>query len=110
MEDVLVDARTLTTIGNAVNELVTNSVKRAFACKSEGRVFLSATRSDPGIVIAYRDDGPGASREATKRATDGFGMQLVELMVQNMGGTMGVHPDEGFRVEIEIPDLSSAPA
>jgi two-component sensor histidine kinase len=106
MEDILIDARTLTTIGIAMNELVTNSVKHAFAGKGEGHISVAAARRDSRIALTYRDDGPGLSEDALALETAGFGMQLVDMLFQNLEGEMHVHQDTGLRIELELPDHS----
>lgn len=103
MDDVLLDPRTLTTVGIAVNELVTNSVKHAFAGKKEGHISVAATRRDSRTVLTYRDDGPGLGGEAPGSAATGFGMKLVEMMVENLGGKMRVHPGPELRIDLELP-------
>jgi PAS domain S-box-containing protein len=107
VDDVLIDARTLTTLGIAMNELVTNSVKHAFAEKETGHITVTAVRRDSRIMLTYRDDGPGLRADVFAPETAGFGLQLVDMLCGNLDGAMRVRPDEGLRIELEIPDPSA---
>ncbi len=104
LEDVPLDPGTLSTIGIAVNELVTNSVKHAFPGKGDGRISVASVRRGSRIVLTYRDDGPGLGGGAAEIAAGGFGMQLVQMMIENLGGEMRVHPGPELRIDLELPN------
>jgi PAS domain S-box-containing protein len=103
MDDVRLDPSSLTTIGIAVNELVTNSVKHAFPGKEVGHISVVTTCTDSRVILTYRDDGPGFSGDAPGGAAGGFGMKLVEMMIENLGGKMRVHPGRKLRIDLEVP-------
>lgn len=100
--DAPVDAATLTSLGIVVNELITNSVKHAFAGRQEGHIWVTVASEDAQIVLTYRDDGPGLDAEAG--APSGFGMDLVRMTTESLGGRMLVHPGPGFHIDLTLPD------
>ncbi|MFW5784062.1 MAG: PAS domain S-box protein, partial [Spirochaetota bacterium] len=102
-DDVRLDPKTLQTVGIVINELMTNSAKHAFAGLDAGRIEVTATRHDSGIVIVYRDNGPGAPDAATSGESDRFGMKLIREMISQIGGTITVESNRGMRVAMDIP-------
>lgn len=103
-DDVEVDQKTLQTIGIAVNELMTNSVKHAFSDTQKGHITVAALENASGIAIVYQDNGRGAPDDALSGESGGFGMQLVRAMIEQTEGTIAFENDGGMRVTIEIPE------
>ena len=103
VDHVEVDRKTLQTIGIVVNELMTNSVKHAFAHTETGRITVTASTNGSGIAIVYQDNGPGAPEAAASSESGGFGMQLVRAMIAQIGGTVTVDPNGGMQVTMDIP-------
>jgi len=81
----------------------------------------SRSNSEKGVQIFLADNGPGMSREfietrlfrpfqTTKKKGSGLGLFSVKLLIEQMGGTIGVDSEEGTgtRFFITLP-LSSIP-
>lgn len=85
-----------------LHELATNAVRHAFPGEREGRVTISARRTETGLRVLIEDDGIG--RKAATPNPAGFGCSLVEMVVRQLRGaiTWG-EPPAGTRVEIVIP-------
>jgi two-component sensor histidine kinase/ABC-type nitrate/sulfonate/bicarbonate transport system substrate-binding protein len=81
-------------LGLIVTELVSNSVKHAFAGRKEGRieVRLRSDVPDEGgaerFVLVVRDDGIGVSGQAGASARSGIGLQLVESLARQLGAVL----------------------
>jgi PAS domain S-box-containing protein len=104
VEDVLVNSRKLTSLGIVINELITNSVKHAFVGREDGHVSITAGKEGSQVVVTYRDDGPGVNPDAATGKTTGFGMQLVQMTIESLGGRMRIQPGPGFHIDFELPD------
>lgn len=96
-------------IALVVEELVTNAVDHAAE-----RVSVSIAADARSAELTVSDDGPGLP--ATQRALlemgsfpeyddpdSGFGLQVVRLLVEHYGGTIGVDADEGTTVVVSLP-------
>lgn len=92
----------------ALQPLVENAVRHAVAPRPSGAtVRISARLMDGALVIRVADDGPGADREATGRAT-GLGLRaLARRLEARYGGRAGflinTAPGAGFAVTLSVP-------
>jgi PAS domain S-box-containing protein len=126
LEPVEVSADRAAPIALMVNELVTNSLKHAFADNRPGKIALSAKRIDGHYCVSIEDDGVGMKSDGQPRASghdgeikheapDGvrsgsFGKSLVEALGRQVRATtQWVHANPGTRVEIRWPHTSSRP-
>jgi two-component sensor histidine kinase len=78
-------------VGLIINELMTNSVKHAFAGEASGDITVGvAVEADSGqVVLRVADGGCGMS----EMPGGGSGMDLFKTLAQQMGGTRnGVLP------------------
>lgn len=98
--DLAIDAKRLSAIGIIVNELVTNSVKHAFSDVPEPRISLSFGSSGGKFILSYRDNGP--SMPASLAGHEGFGMVLVNGLVEQLEGTMTMEGKPGTAILIEF--------
>lgn len=102
-------------MGLLITELVTNSIKHAFPDAEPGEVTLQITKQDETVRIEYADTGIGmaattASRmpgaTAARAPGDEFGLQLIEMLVSQIKGTLEVRNDTGTRYVIAFPGYS----
>ncbi len=95
IEEITIKAQLLAPLAIIVNELITNSIKHAFKTVPEPRISLTATKQVKTVIIEYRDNGPGLTAEGVKNSRAGFGMQLIEMLVDQVNGNMEIkHSDE----------------
>lgn len=78
-----------------INELVTNSLKYAFAGRENGRVNVSL-RENPhaGWTVTVSDNGKGLPPEGAARK-DSLGLKLVSIMTRQIKGTFQAKNDGG---------------
>jgi PAS domain S-box-containing protein len=87
-------------LGMLVNELVTNSLKHAFAAQ-EGNIMVALGPDAHGtVVLVVSDDCSGQSASATKRSRPGIGTAIIKGLVSQIGGTMLVRGGKGTTTEI----------
>jgi two-component sensor histidine kinase len=87
--------------GLIVNELLTNSLKHAFASKTGGEVKLNLRQDDLGEVrIAVTDTGVGLPIDFEIKGVRSLGLQLVTDLVRQIGGHLAIEggPGAGFTV------------
>ncbi len=76
--------KTIVPLGLILNELITNSFKHGFDVKKVNQLFLEIIQeSEEKIMLRYTDSG-----EWKSEAKKGFGSELMDLLVQQMEGTM----------------------
>jgi two-component sensor histidine kinase len=99
--------------GLIISELVTNAFKHAFPGKQTGRIVISVERfasNDIGLCVV--DDGIGLSKEFDLARASSLGLQLVERLAGQLGGTLHVHCDGGTHLCIRFPmhpELTASP-
>ncbi len=81
---VRLSTRTAVPLGLIVNELVTNSIKYAFAQRQPGTIRVTLEQLGPQLQLTVADDGRGVS--TTQRSDSGIGQRLVEAFVTQLGG------------------------
>jgi two-component sensor histidine kinase len=90
--------------GLIVNELVSNSLKYAFPDNRRGRVFVHTSVTKEGdIVLSVGDDGIGLSPDYDFANSSTLGLQLVSMLVKQLGGTMKLVCERGTMFKIAFP-------
>jgi len=89
--------------GLIVNELVTNSLKHAFpgGRKGEIRVVLRSNH-DHQVTLTVGDNGVGLPRDVDPEDAQSLGLQLVNALVEQVGGTIDLRRDGGTEFEIRF--------
>jgi two-component sensor histidine kinase len=86
----------------AVNELVTNAVKHAFAGCVIGRVWVRLTVDDDGFArLSVRDSGNGFAANGNRR--DGVGMLLVRSCADQLRSQLTITTVDGTAIGIVFP-------
>ena len=106
--DIVVNAETLSALGIAVHELVTNSMKHAFRDTENGLIRVSARQKDNTVTLTYEDNGVGLPESASLENSPAFGLQLIQLLVEQIGGSICVGRSGGTEFEITF-EASSTP-
>jgi len=100
-EKVHLDIDQAVPLGIIINELVTNSLKHAFPGRERGSVRVSLQGGKAAeLELRVEDDGVGHSKTTT---TGSLGLQLVELLVQQLRGTLSIDAEGGTSVSIRFP-------
>ena len=93
--------------GLVVNELVTNSLKHAFAGRETGVIDVSFDRLDGDWRLAIADDGvgknpSGAPDAPADESSQGIGEQLVTGLVAQLGGSIRYKTSPGGGTEVVV--------
>jgi PAS domain S-box-containing protein len=94
--------------GLIINELVTNSLKHAFPKGRRGSIYISFRKSmeskgsETGYEMVVSDDGVGLPEGMDIGNAKSLGLNLVSILVQQLGGTLEVDCEKGtcFRMTI----------
>jgi len=106
VEDIFLDINTAVPSGLLINELVSNSLKHAFpgGRKGELKIGLSKDKDDKFTLIV-KDNGVGFPENLDYRNTDSFGMQLVNMLVEQLNGSLRLERKEGTKFTIEFGEI-----
>jgi len=103
IEDCILNVQQLTPLGIIVNELISNMMKYAFSGRKTGRIFISVTRSDAYLRLMVSDNGVGLPESIGFTHSTGFGMKIVGMLVDQIGGTIRIERGEGTTFVIDMP-------
>jgi len=95
--------------GLIINELVTNSLKHAFPGEREGVITVTfRTLPDEQFQLTVSDNGVGIPEDVDINSTPTLGMQLVTVLVQQLGGTLEVGGETGTIFTITFKEYHEA--
>ncbi|HMK45915.1 MAG TPA: histidine kinase dimerization/phosphoacceptor domain -containing protein [Methanocella sp.] len=100
MDDITLGVDKAVPCGLLINELVTNSLKHAFPDDRSGEVHIRMHRAGNLYVLEIDDDGVGFPAGTDYRHTTSLGMQLVNLLVNQIYGTIELEGGKGTRFRI----------
>ncbi|MFP4705717.1 MAG: PAS domain-containing protein, partial [Spirochaetaceae bacterium] len=100
--DIEIDVKTLGPLGLVLTELVTNSLKHAFAGE-DGEISVELTRERETAALRYADNGPGLPESVSVEESKTFGLQLIRMLVEQIDGTLQVKHDGGATFLISFP-------
>ena len=103
--DVTASADTAIHLAIIVNELVTNSLKHAFAERGSGLVQVRSKMVGAGLELEVLDDGDGMKKSSPSSGS-GLGRKLVETFAAHLNATVEVSSSSsGTRHLIVVPAL-----
>jgi two-component sensor histidine kinase len=106
VDHVYFDMDTAIPLGIVVNELVSNSLKYAFAGKSDGEINITLCRERESkctignvdyskFILKVSDNGAGIPESVDIENTETLGMQLVRSLVDQLDGELKVKRESG---------------
>jgi PAS domain S-box-containing protein len=94
--------------GLLVNELVTNAYDHAFPDGRAGTISIAIAIDGDTASIRVEDDGVGLPPGLDTEALTSLGLQLVPLLVEQLGGTLSRGGPPGTRFEVRFPLVAEA--
>ncbi len=92
--------------GLIVTELVTNSLKYGFNDRENGKITVSIRISDEDYILSVEDDGVGFSEDFDYRQSDTLGLQLVNTLSEQIGGTLDFDGEHGTKFILTFKERS----
>lgn len=93
IENFLLPTSMLFPIGIMINEILTNAMKYAFVGRNKGLLTVSAAKVENRISFSIKDDGVGITD--TEETSNGFGLQLVNMLVKQIRGKVSIKNENG---------------
>ncbi len=95
-------AKRLFPLGIIVNELLTNIMKYAFIGKGSGLIKIALTQRGKHVTLVLQDNGVGLPDGFDVRESKGFGLMLVKMLSQQLGGSFSMATHAGTRCKVEF--------
>jgi len=90
------DLARLVTLSLLVTEIVTNSLKHAFAGRDAGTIRLTLQpEGSTGLRLTIADDGVGWPADFDPRTSTGLGNRIIESLASQLGGSLGFDGRDG---------------
>jgi len=106
VEDVYLGIDTAIPCGLIINELVSNSLKHAFP-EGKGEISIDLQRQhDDHYMLVVRDNGDGLPKDLDFRNTETLGLQLVNTLTDQIGGSIELGSSAGTEVKVTFTDFS----
>ena len=100
--DFHLDAKRLFPLGLIVNELITNKMKYAFIKRKTGRITISLAHADGHVTLSVLDNGKELPVGFDIDKSKGFGLTLVKMLCQQLGGSFAMEKRKGTRCTVEF--------
>lgn len=107
-KDIIMPIDNAVPAGLIINELVSNSLKYAFPGENKGNIFINVAYENINreFWLSVRDEGKGLPEEISINSPGTFGLTLVNLLVEQMEGTIEIVRKGGaeFRINFRNSD------
>lgn len=99
--DIYFNIENAVPFGLLINELITNSLKHGFTGGTKGTINIKLTRNENGsYTLKYSDNGVGIPLTIVNGHVTGFGMYLVETLVNQLEGSIVHLHSKGTSYEV----------
>jgi two-component sensor histidine kinase len=107
---VSLDINSSVPCGLILNELISNSLKHAFPESRKGRLRIGLNHGPTDtIILQVADDGIGFPKKLDFRQADTLGLQIVNLLVDQLEGTIELGQTNGTTFTVTFKELKYAP-
>ncbi len=102
ISDFPLDQKRLFPLGIIINELLTNTMKYAFPGAKKGQIKISLANVDKHVTFTVQDNGRGLPDGFDIDRAKGFGLMLVKMLSQQLGGNFAIANRAGVRCTLEF--------
>lgn len=102
LESMHIGLDTAIICGLIVNELITNAIKHAFAGRNTGLLEITFRKSGDKLLLTVADDGVSLPPHISPGISTSFGMQLIDIFVKQLNGTLSIARKNGTTFIIEF--------
>jgi PAS domain S-box-containing protein len=102
VNNVYLDNDKVVILGLIVNELISNALQYAFTSGKRGNIQVHMNNTGSGILLMVKDDGKGFPDNINYRKTHSLGLQLVNTLVDQLGGNIKLKQNNGTEFDIRF--------
>lgn len=101
VQSIELDHASAITLGLMLNEIITNAIKYAFAETGHGAISIALKHiSNSQILLSVQDNGPGLPGDFNNKIGASMGMELLQGLTDDIGGTLIIENNNGTLVKI----------
>ena len=93
VDEVSWDVGTAIPCGLIINELISNSLKHAFPENREGQIRIELRKEQEKFLLIVADNGVGFPKDMDFHQSKSLGVQLVNMLTEQLNGTIDLHSD-----------------
>jgi PAS domain S-box-containing protein len=109
VDPLSLDLDTAIPVGLITNELVTNSLKYAFAGRSAGEIGVRLTKSETGdFLLMISDNGIGLPEKFNFEKATSLGLRLVRILTKQMRARLEISNGMGTQFRVYFKSQSNA--
>ena len=94
IEDFLMPAKELFSLGIIINELITNIVKHSFKTNDKNEIRLSIRKDKNYVLLEVEDNGAGFPDDIDINACQGFGLTIIRMLCEQLNGTFNIDKEK----------------
>jgi len=107
VENVFLDINTAIPCGLIISELITNSLKYAFPQGNGGELKVGLKRdSEDFYMLTVGDSGRGFPEDFDIKSSDSLGLQLVDMLTDQLNGSLSFKHGKGAKLEIKFKPVT----
>jgi len=99
IENIKMEPKIVFNLGIIINELITNSMKYAVGNK-KNELYVSASLSNNFLTFTIKDNGKGFPDKEIQNTSEGYGLKLVQILVEQLSAKISFSNDNGAKVII----------
>ncbi len=127
LEQIYLDMDTAIPLGIIVNELISNALKHAFPAGKKGEIYINLCRTDTPAsrcdvsdhstdhvekdslpyTLTVMDNGRGISEEIEFENAESLGLQLINILVEQIDGWIELERDQGTKFTIRFNSVEN---
>jgi two-component sensor histidine kinase len=108
IEKMNLDVDTIIPVGLVLNELISNSLKYAFAEGETGTIEVTLKKVGAALLLKVRDDGKGFSQPADTVSSSSFGMRMIKIFAKKLKADLDIYNDQGACISMRIRNFKMA--
>lgn len=102
INDEILPVKILTNLGILINEVLTNIVKHSSQNRKKVIINLVYRKNGNQNLLEISDNGSGLPEDFTFEKAETFGLQLIQILVQQINGKLSYHKDDKNIIHIEF--------
>jgi two-component sensor histidine kinase len=105
IDEITLTIDTALSCGLIINELVSNALKYAFPNNRSGEISVSLRSSlDKHFILIVKDNGVGFPPDWDLKSANSLGIELVNVLVQQLQGTIELDRSTGSKFQISFSE------
>jgi two-component sensor histidine kinase len=103
LSEVWLDVSQAVPIGLITNEVVTNSMKHAFADQPDAAIRVQLGKSPAGVFfLVISDNGRGLLPDLDPERVGSLGLRLIKGLADNLNGSLRISGDHGTSISVSF--------